>query len=271
MRLGGDETCSALRVRKGDLFQLGRHRLLCGDSTNEDDVERLLQSRCAQLVFAGPPYFNQRSYSKWNNYEDYIKDIGRVMDLSAHYLQRGGIVTWLIGRGSKEARDHASVHSVMLSQRGLLFQDAIAWIKPGANYTVRRSCHIAANGYYYPAFKWETILIYRKPGKMMQMAARERKIMARYHTDVWEAPLVPRQMQTIGHPAVCPLAIPQRCLWAYTRKGGVVYEPFGGSGTTLVAAEETGRSCLLMERIPQYCEIALRRWCSTTGQMVCRL
>ena len=61
--------------KTGDLWELGRHRLLCGDSTKREDVERLMDGKKADMTISSPPYWNQRSYSQWNNFQNYLKDM----------------------------------------------------------------------------------------------------------------------------------------------------------------------------------------------------
>lgn len=247
------------------------HRLLCGDSTDPESFRRLVGRRKVHLVFSGPPYFNQRPYARWHTYDSYIEDMKTIIRHCTSRLEAGGLVAWQIGRGAKERRDHIGHLSVLLNEQQLYYQDAIAWVKPSANYTVKRSCHILRNGFYYPAFRWEVILIYRKPGRMTRMSSSDREYMSRYHTDVWEIPWVTRQMKRYGHPSVAPLEIPLRCLRAYSKRGNNVLDPFAGSGTTLIAAEETGRKCLAIERRPAYCKTIIKRWERVTGKKAHRL
>lgn len=252
-------------VQNGDLLALGAHRVLCGDSSDPRTLQRIVGRRRLGLVFASPPYYNQRAYSHWPGYDRYLADMASTLEALAGLLAPGGAVVWLIGRGSSEGRDHAAHHSLLLERVGLRFQDAIAWVKPQANYASRRSCHIRRNGCYYPAFRWETLLVYRKPGRAHRMGPRERRYLAQHHTDVWEIARETRQMRRYGHPSICPVEIPRRCMLAYLKRSGYVLDPFAGSGTTLIAAEETGRAALLVERKAEYCEIAIRRWEQATG------
>ncbi len=258
-------------VTHGDLFQLGRHRLICGDSSDPTILRRLVGAREIGLLFTSPPYYNQRAYRRWSSYDAYLGSMQDTLKPCLSRLAAGGVVAWLIGRGSTEKKDHAAYHSLLLEGHGLGFQDAIAWIKPAGNYTVKRSCHIRRNGFYYPTFRWETVLVYRKPGRMRRMSTRERRYMALHHTDVWEIPWVVRPMKRFGHPCVCPTEIPRRCILAYLKAGGFVLDPFGGSGTTLIAAEETGRRGLLIERDAGYCATTIRRWEEQTGGHARRL
>ncbi len=89
--------------------------------------------------------------------------------------------------------------------------------------------------------------------------------MSKYHTDVWEIAAVTNQVERFGHPAVCPVEIPYRSIQSYTNNNGIVFEPFGGSGTTLIAAEKAGRSAYLMEISPSYCNVIIKRWETLTG------
>lgn len=90
--------------------------------------------------------------------------------------------------------------------------------------------------------------------------------MLKYQTNVWEIPAVTNQVETIGRPAVCPVEIPYRSMLSYSGEEATVFEPFGGSGTTLIAAEKAGRKAFLMEQHPAYCDIIVKRWEAFTGK-----
>ena len=74
------------------------------------------------------------------------------------------------------------------------------------------------------------------------------------------------QMKRYGHPSISPVEIPKRCILAYAKRKGNVLDPFGGSGTTLIAAEKTGRKCFMIERKPRYCKIIINRWETLTNK-----
>ena len=114
--------------------------------------------------------------------------------------------------------------------------------------------------------QWEAILVFKKPGSMPKMDREGQAYMKNYQTNVWEVTQVVNQKDKIGHPAVCPIEIPYRSLQAYSRKGQTILEPFGGSGTTLLAAEKAGRKACLMEQHPAYCDVIIRRWEEMTGE-----
>ena len=127
------------------------------------------------------------------------------------------------------------------------------------------------NSCYYPALEWEALLVYQKPGDMPKMTREGRDYMSKYHTNVWEIPAVTNQVEQFGHPAVCPVEIPFRSIQSYTGNQGRVFEPFGGSGTTLIAAEKTSRKAYLMELNPVYCDVIIKRWEKLTGEKAVRI
>ncbi len=254
------------RTTPGTLWKLGRHRLLCGDSRYKTTSARLLGKTKVDHVFASPPYFNQRAYAHWDNYTKYLRDMGRVMANCFAALKDGGVIVWNIGNGASTHHAHVIHHASMLEENNFRFLDMIIWVKPEANYGVARNVHIRRSARYFPAPRWEALLAYQRSGKMPNMTAEGVCYMSKHHTDVWTVPIVRRQMHIYGHPAVCPVEIPVRTIEAYTGEGASLLEPFGGSGTTLIAAEQTGRRAFLIERLPRYCDAILKRWEEYSGK-----
>lgn len=252
-------------TKYGDLYILGNHRLLCGDSRNSESVLLLTEGRPVDHVFGGPPYFNQRAYSHWDDYQAYLSDMKRIIENCSAILKRGSTVMWNIANGCSTHHDHVSHHSRLFEESGLIYLDTVIWKKTGANYAIPRNFHILRNACYYPALEWEALLVYQKPGNLPKMTREGQDYMSKYHTDVWEIPAITNQLEHFGHPAVCPVEIPYRSIQAYTGGGARVFEPFGGSGTTLVAAEKASRVALVTELSPAYCDLIVRRWETLTG------
>lgn len=253
------------RCRENAMYRLGRHLLLCGDARKTKNVRLLLDGIQPNLVFAGPPYFNQREYAKWRSYARYLQDMRRVAQNAYAHLQEGGVVVWNIANGCSTHHAHVVHHAAVLEEVGFQFLDMIMWIKTGANYGVPRGGHIIKTRRYYPTPRWEALLVYQKPGEMPRMTTDGARYMWEYHTDAWEIPAVTQQVRTYGHPAVCPVEIPYRALQAYTAENGIVFEPFGGSGTTLIAAEKSDRTAYIIEIHPEYCDRIIQRWETLTG------
>ena len=258
-------------TRPGDLYILGGHRLLCGDSRNQDSVMLLTEGRPVDHTFGGPPYFNQRAYSHWDEYRAYLLDMRKIIENCYQLLKDGAVCVWNIANGCSTHHDHVSHHSRLFEESGFQYLDTIVWKKTGANYAIPRNFHILRNACYYPALEWEALLVYQKPGDMPKMTREGRDYMSRYHTDVWEIAAVTNQMERFGHPAVCPVEIPYRSIQAYTGSGASIFEPFGGSGTTLIAAEKASRNAYVMEINHGYCDVIVKRWETLTGGKAVRV
>jgi len=258
-------------TRPGDLYVLGNHRLLCGDSRNRDSIKLLTEGHLIEHVFGGPPYFNQRAYSHWDKYTTYLEDMEKIIHNCHDILKEGAVCVWNIANGCSTHHDHVSHHSRLFEESGFQYLDNIIWKKTGANYAIPRNFHILRNSCYYPALEWEALLVYQKPGNMPKMTREGRNYMSKYHTDVWEIPAVTNQMEQFGHPAVCPVEIPYRSMQAYSGNGDSIFEPFGGSGTTLIAAEKAYRRANLMELNPAYCDVIVSRWENLTGEKAVRI
>jgi len=257
---------SKARTESGTLWRLGRHRLLCGDSRHKKTFRRLLGKTKADHVFAGPPYFNQRAYSHWDDYARYLEDMDVVIKRCHTALRSGGIVLWNVGNGSAATYAHVAHHAGLLEENGFRFVDMIVWKKNVPNYAIPRHANIKGNKHYYPAHQWEALHVYRKGGNMPAMSPEGARYMWEHATDVWEISVVTHQQRDLGHSAVCPVEIPFRSLQAYTEEEGTVLDPFGGSGTTLIAAERAARRAFLVEQRPEYCDRIVNRWEEFTGK-----
>ncbi len=257
-------------TRSHDLYILGDHRLLCGDSRNKDSIVLLTGGHAIDHIFGGPPYFNQRAYSHWEEYKVYLEDMRKIIQNCHAILKDGAVCVWNIANGCSTHHNHVSHHSNIFEESQFKYLDTIVWKKTGANYAIPRNFHIMRNRCYYPALEWEAILVYQKPGNLPKMTREGRDYMSKYHTDVWEIPAVTNQVEQFGHPAVCPVEIPYRSIQAYSGAGATVFEPFGGSGTTLIAAEKSSRKAYIMELNPAYCDIIVKRWEQFTGNKAIR-
>jgi len=102
---------STVTTKPGDLFSLENHRLLCGDSKNGRFILTLTQGHHINHVFGGPPYFNQRTYSQWKEYQAYLKDMKRIIQNCYSIFEEGAICVWNIANGCSTQHDHVSHHS----------------------------------------------------------------------------------------------------------------------------------------------------------------
>jgi len=121
-------------------------------------------------------------------------------------------------------------------------------------------------GHYFPALKWEMILVAGR-GDHPKFDIKDKKDVREFDENVWTIPVVSGQTQTqTGHPAMFPVEIPLRVITAYSLPGDLIFEPFAGSGSTIIASEKKKRAARGLEIDPQYCDVAVLRWQDYTGQ-----
>jgi len=170
---------TAVVTKPGDLFDLGNHKLLCGDSRDKGAVVFLTEGRSLDHIFGGPPYFNQRVYSHWEDYRTYLEDMRKIIQNCHNILKNGAVCMWNIANGCSTHHDHVSYHSQLFEEIGFQYLDNIIWKKTGANYAIPRNFHIMRNSCYYPALEWEALLVYQKPGNIPKMTREGRDYMSK--------------------------------------------------------------------------------------------
>ena len=241
------------------VVRLGQHRILLGDARRAAHVQKLFGRSRAALVVTSPPYFNQRAYCSWQHYDDYLLDIERVAAAILRVAAEPFACCWNVGDSVKDHRDIPADHSLIFRKRGFCYRDKIAWIKPSPLYSVPRYRHID-RGRYFPALQWETVLVFTLGG-LPTFEQEDIPFWKSNVSNVWKIPPVAGSAQKkIGHPAIFPEELAARCIRAYSRKGDIVFDPFLGSGTTLLAAAQLGRRCFGMDIRPDYVNLAVDRF-----------
>lgn len=227
----------------GDVWVLGEHLLVCGDATNEADVERCLQGDKPFLMVTDPPYGVEYD-AAWRTG---AARTGKVAndnrcDWSAAWSLAPCDVAycWHAGR-------YASDVQRSLEATGYVVRTQIIWSKP--HFPVSR-------GHYH--WRHEPCWYATRKGK----SARWRG--GRKQTTVWEITL-DKNVEG-GHSTQKPVECMARPIRNHGKPGDIVYEPFCGSGTTIIAAEQLERRCRAIEIVPQYVDVAVRRWQQFTGK-----
>jgi len=233
--------------RPGDLWVLGRHRLLCGDATRAEDVGRLLGEVRPHLMVTDPPY--GVSYDPaWRNESGAAKTkrLGKVAnddraDWRAAWALFPGEVAYVWHGGL-----HAGTVADSLVASGFAIRSQIVWAKERL---------VLSRGHYH----WQhEPCWYAVRGKGHWSGDRTQSTL-------WSIPNRAQDAATV-HGTQKPVECMRRPILNNSSAGQAVYEPFSGSGTTLIAAETTGRACLAMELDRAYVDVALQRWQDFTGQ-----
>ncbi len=226
----------------GDLFEIGEHRLLCGDSGNSDDVSRLMDSKQADICFTDPPYGVA--------YVGKTKDALTIEsdDVSPDKL-KDYVTAWFSCVDLAVREGAYLLATVPAGPLHLIF--AQDWLDRGWLRQImvwNKSSMVMGHSEYH--YKHEPILFGWKPG------GERLKNTDRTKTTVWEfdKPSANRE-----HPTMKPIP-----MWAYgitnhSKAGDIAYEPFGGSGTAMVASHENKRKCYAMELDPKYCQVIINR------------
>lgn len=222
------------KTKPGDIYKLGRHRLMCGDSTSIDAVEKLMDGNSVDLIFTDPPYnvaFNGRSGKhdvikndnlSEEDFESFITEVCntiQLLDPKAYYIW----CNW-------------DFYGVL--QGKLPYKACIVWAK---------NVFGMGNGYRH---QHEFCLF---NGKIDEVVKNE--------SDLWQI----KKDTNYVHPTQKPVALSVRAFGNHIKLLNVL-DLFGGSGSTLIGAEQTGRTCFVMELDPKYCDVIVKRWEEFTGQ-----
>jgi DNA modification methylase len=234
------------KSKLGDLYQLGDHRLLCGDATKKEDVERLMSGDKADMIFTDPPYgVNYIGGSKkreplvgdTKGFEIYYRTIGEHLDF---VKDCASVYVCFAGMNSVE------VFSA-LRESGLNLKNIIIWAKNNAQFGM-----LGAN--YHQ--KHEPILFGCK-GKKYKWYGPNNEVT------VWE---ISRASKNEYHPTQKPVELVARAIRNSSFITAAVLDIFLGSGTTMIACEQLGRRCFGMEIEPRYVQVCIERWEQFTGQ-----
>lgn len=276
-------------TRPGDLWLLGEHRLLCADSSDAAAVARLINGERAHLLFTSPPYANQRDYTTggiadWDALMQGVFGAARAaLREDAQVLVNLGLVhrdnewqpywdgwiEWMRTQGWRRFGWYVWDQSVTVPG------DWAGRLAPRHEFVFHFNRRSRKPNKIVPC-KWaghETHL--RADGSSTAMRGKDGKVGAWNHagqpTQAFRIPdsvvEVTRQRGRIGegidHPAVFPLGLPKFFIEAYTDAGEIVFEPFSGSGTTILAGEACGRRVRASELAPEYVDVAVIRWLKT--------
>jgi len=270
-------------VNTGDLWRLGEHRLICGDCTDAGVVARVMGGERARLVFTSPPYADQREYTigqfDWLSLANGMFDalpLGDPCDV---------VVNLGLSYKNGKVNQYWQPWLEHCEANGLLLYGWYVWDKG-------RGFPGEWNGRLAPAHEW---LFHFSIGRITANKwidkaessferLKYKKTTQQRGTDgVWRPPssieamhqptkipdsvirVWPDTKGVDNHPAVFPVELPEFVAQTWSDPGAIVYEPFSGSGTTLIACERLNRRCRAVEISPAYCAVAIQRWVDMTA------
>ena len=240
--------------KMGDVWILGNHRLLCGDSTSVDDVEKLMNKERADMIFTDPPWnvnygedtaggkYKDRKILNDHMEEDEWADFVLGFCSCLKLASKGGCMTYLV----MSAQEWAVVDKT-LRDSGFHWSSTIIWAKD-ALVISRKDYHTQYEPIWYG---WNAD------------DSRLSPLLDRKQSDVWN---VDRPRVSKLHPTTKPVELVERAINNSTQRTNLVLDLFLGSGSTLIAAEKTGRRCFGMELDPKYADVIIERWQNYTGK-----
>lgn len=275
------------RSKPGDLWELGEHRLMCGDSTDPEMVKRLMGGEKADMVFTDPPYgvsyvgVNNPNGKEWKMIKnDNLRDDALYQFLYKAFLniakalkEDGAFYVWF-----------ASVNHIQfetaLNNAGLRVKQELIWDKGmvlghSDYHWAYEPClygtHIGKNSKWYGDRKQKTLLALNRN----EIKKLKKEQMEDILTNLWEGrscwKINRDNVMDYVHPTQKPIELAGRGMRNSSAAGQIVLDLFGGSGSTLIAGEQLNRKCRVMEFDPHYCDVILARWEKFTGKEAAKL
>jgi hypothetical protein len=262
-----DPTVKAV-TRPGDLWQLGRHRLLCGDALDSASYDLVLADEKAAMVFGDFPY----NVPILGHVSGLGRNVPREFAMASGEMspaEFSGFLASTINLLTRHSTD-GSIHFICMDWRsiGLLLEVGRAGYDELKALCVWNKTNGGMGSLYRS--KHELVAVF-KHGKAPHTNNIELGRHGRYRTNVWDYPGANtfhkgRDEDLAAHPTVKPLALVADAIRDCSKRNALILDPFGGSGTTILAAERTGRRGALIEIDPIYVDVTIRRWETMTGE-----
>lgn len=240
----------------GDIWRLGRHRLMCGDSTSQTDVQKLMDGARARCVFTDPPwnvdYGSDAKHPSWKsrqilNDKMGTEQFGAFLFAAFEAMKNvcePGCMTYVV----MSAQEWGNIMNSMRNA-GFHWSSTIIWAKDSLVLS-RKDYHTQYEPIWYGWLEGDT-----KSKRLCPLKDRKQ-------SDLWE---IPRPKVSVEHPTMKPVTLVAKALINSSKAGDVTLDLFGGSGTTLIASEQTDRSCCMMELDPKYCDVIAKRYIEQIG------
>ena len=280
-------------TKLGDIYQLGNHRLMCGDCKDYGSIEELLNGKQINIAITSPPYASQRTYDESSGFkpigvDDFVEWYADVASNIMVNLANDGSYFCNIKPNAEGLKRELYVFDLVLAhvrEWGWNFADEFCWERAGIPQQVaRRFKNQFEPIYHFTKGEWKfrpdevkhkAKSVPKAKGKgagNTNAAQRQGKMSAVAGNEVVEGMAYPGnrlptfQSEALGHPAAYPVGLPEFFIKAYTDTNDIVFDPFMGSGSTLIAAEKNNRKAYGTELSPKYCDVIVKRWEDFTGK-----
>ena len=264
---------------------IGGHRLLAGDATKKEDVERLMDGQKAELLFTSPPYSDIREYGGGKDLAtEHLALFINTFDKFCEYQA----VNLGIKRKNHEIVEYWNDYIKVARDCGLKMMSWNVWAKQNAGSVGNQSAFIPISHEWIFVFgrnfkdinrteERKTAIKEGKQGRTVRQADGSMK-WSSFGTQeqMKEMESVYYQIAEMGavrkyHPATFPVGLPSAYIKAITNTGDGIADPFGGSGSTLIACEQLNRKCFMAEIDPRYTDVIITRWENLTGKKAVKL
>lgn len=276
-----DETLESIAIPKtkpGDIYKLGNHYLMCGDSTNAADVSKLMNGSIADLLLTDPPYNVNISNSEGmtiendNMPDDEFKNfLNEAFKNASNHLKAGG--AFYIWHGDSETVKFRNA----CTDNDLLVKQCLIWVKNGFNFGRQdykwkhEPCLYGwkngASHYFIDEYNNPTVI--EDNIDISKLKKEELKKLLEKILDSNDPTTVIHEDKPLKndlHPTMKPINLLSDLIRNSSRKEEIVLDLFGGSGSTLITAEQLKRKCYMMEYDPKYCDVIINRWEELTGR-----
>lgn len=254
-------------TKMGDIFQLGNHKLMCGDSTDRKQVEKLMNGEKADMVFTDPPY--NVAIGKKNRFlnsiqrcgrclEDIIEDQGKTDEEIGEELWKPAFIN--MRDASKDCcsiyvtMPQGGSHMMMMMMMSAAWQvkHELIWVKSQPTFSMGR---LDYDYQHEPiCYGWKKSHNFYGEGDFTK--------------SIWQ---FDKPKQSKLHPTMKPVELIENALKNSSKKNDLIIDFFGGSGSTLIACEKLNRKCFMMELSPKYCDVIIKRWEDYTGKKAIKI
>lgn len=267
------------KSKRGEIYQLGDHRLMCGDSTNPGDVAKLMNGELADLVVTDPPYNVAIENSKGMTIENdnmaseqFQEFLTAAFDNMNNSLKKGGaFYVWFA------SREHINFETA-LNKAGLEVRQELIWNKNSLilgrqDYQWKHEPCLygwkdGATHYFIDDRTQTTVIEDKKPDIKKMKKEEMQKLLEEIYSDKVSSTIINEDKPSANdlHPTMKPIKLLARQIKNSSKVGETVLDLFGGSGSTLITCEQLGRKCYMMEYDPRYMDVIIERWEEFTGQ-----